>query len=240
MPADPWILALAFLIVIAGGLVQGTIGFGLSVVSVPVLSLLDRDLAPVPQLLIALPLAVAIAWREWRHVDLSGVGWVMAGRFPGAILGVILLKLVSESALDFLIGALVLTGVFIVGSGVTVPLTWFNKLVGGVLSGVMGLVASLGGPPLALLYREVEGGRLRSSLNAIFSIGIVFSIFVRAVSGEISVNDVKVAAFLMPAAFTGLWLSRFFTARAEGRALRAAVLVVSGAAAAGLLARAVL
>ena len=80
MPADAWILVLAFLITIAAGLVQGTIGFGLAVVSVPVLSLLDRDLAPVPQLLIALPLALAMVWREWRHLDLSGVGWVLAGR----------------------------------------------------------------------------------------------------------------------------------------------------------------
>lgn len=237
MPADTWILVLAFMIMFVGGLVQGTIGFGLSVVSVPVLSLLDRDLAPVPQLLIALPLAITIAWREWRHVDLGGVGWVLAGRFPGAIIGVILLKLFSDSALDFLIGALVLVGVVIVGGGFAVRLTPLNKLVGGVASGVMGLVASLGGPPLALLYRDVEGGRLRSSLNAIFSMGIVFSIVVRGVSGEITVNDLKVAAFLMPAAFIGLWVSRFFVARAEGRFLRTAVLVVSGAAAAGLLVR---
>ncbi len=240
MPADPWILALAFGITVAAGLVQGTIGFGLAVVSVPVLSLLDRDLAPVPQLLIALPLALAMVWREWRHLDLSGVGWVLAGRLPGAALGVVLLKLVSETALDVLIAVLVLTGVVIVASGVVIRLNPITKVTAGIASGTMGLVASVGGPPLALLYREVEGGRLRSSLNAIFAIGIVFSIGVRGTTGEISGNDLRVALFLIPAAFLGLWLSRFFTDRMEGPALRSAVLAISALAATGLLLRSVL
>jgi uncharacterized membrane protein YfcA len=240
MPADPWILVLAFAITIVAGLVQGTIGFGLAVVSVPVLSLLDRDLAPVPQLLIALPLALAMVWREWRHLDLSGVGWVLAGRFPGAALGVVLLKVFSDSALDVLIAVLVLAGVLIVGSGVVVALNPVTKLVAGLASGTMGLVASVGGPPLALLYRDVKGGTLRSSLNAIFAIGIVFTIGVRAVTREISLNDLRVAALLLPAAFLGLWLSRFFTDRFEGPALKNAVLVVSALAATGLLLRSLL
>ena len=157
MPADPWILALAFAITVGAGLVQGTIGFGLAVVSVPVLSLLDRDLAPVPQLLIALPLALAMVWREWRHLDLSGVGWVLAGRFPGAALGVVLLKLFSERALDVLIAGLVLAGVAIVASGVVIRLNPFTKLAAGIASGTMGLVATIGGPPLALLYQCSPG-----------------------------------------------------------------------------------
>lgn len=170
MPVDPPVLVLALAVTVAAGLVQGTIGFGLSVVSVPVLSLLDRDLAPVPQLLITLALALAIVWREWRHLDLSGVGWVLVGRLPGAALGVVLLKTFADTALDALVAALVLIGVAIVGSGVVIRLTPFTKITAGVASGTMGLVASIGGPPLALLYRDVKGGTMRSSLNAIFAI----------------------------------------------------------------------
>lgn len=237
MPAPVWILALAFAITVAAGLVQGTIGFGLAVVSVPVLSLLDRDLAPVPQLLIALPLALAMVWREWRHLDLSGVGWVLAGRFPGAALGVVLLKTFSETALDLLIAGLVLVGVAIVASGVVIRLNVFTKLSAGIASGTMGLVASIGGPPLALLYREVEGGTLRSSLNAIFAIGILVSIAVRGATGEISTTDIRVGVFLLPAAFAGLWLSRFFTDQIEGATLKNGVLAISALAAAGLILR---
>jgi uncharacterized membrane protein YfcA len=181
-----------------------------------------------------------MVWREWRHLDLSGVGWVLAGRVPGALIGVLLLKAFSEASLDFLIAFLVLAGVAIFGSGVVVRLSPVTKLAAGVASGVMGLVASVGGPPLALLYRDMPGGTLRSSLNAIFTIGIAFSIAVRATAGEIAGNDLKVAAFLLPAAFLGLWLSRFSTDRIEGPALKKAVLVVSALAATGLLLRSLL
>ena len=235
MPVDPPVLVLALAVTVAAGLVQGTIGFGLSVVSVPVLSLLDRDLAPVPQLLITLALALAIVWREWRHLDLSGVGWVLVGRLPGAALGVVLLKTFADTALEALVAALVLIGVAIVGSGVVIRLTPFTKITAGVASGTMGLVASIGGPPLALLYRDVKGGTMRSSLNAIFAIGIMFSIAVRGAIGEISNTDIKIALVLLPAALAGLWLSRFFTDRIEGAALKKAVLLVSALAAAGLL-----
>ncbi len=124
--------------------------------------------------------------------------------------------------------------------GVIIRLSPTTKVAAGVASGTMGLVASVGGPPLALLYRDVQGGTLRSSLNAIFAIGIVFSISVRGAAGEISGNDLKVALFLLPAVFIGLWLSWFFTARAEGPALKNAVLAVSALAATGLLLRSIL
>ena len=123
-------------------------------------------------------------------------------------------------------------------SGLTVPVTRTTQALAGAASGVTSLVASIGGPPIALLYRNFSGGRLRSSLNAIFAIGIVLSILLRALAGEISGDDVQLAAFLLPAALLGLWLSRFLTGRAEGRRLRTAVLVVSGFSALALLARA--
>ena len=63
----------------------------------------------------------------------------------------------------------------------------------------------------------------------------MFSIAVRGATGEISNTDIKIALVLLPAALAGLWLSRFFTDRIEGAALKKAVLLVSALAAAGLL-----
>lgn len=52
------VLAVAFVVTALSSTVQGTIGFGFAVLSVPVLSLLDTRLAPVPQLLLALPISL--------------------------------------------------------------------------------------------------------------------------------------------------------------------------------------
>ena len=84
MPVDTNVLILAFGVTIIAATLQGTVGFGLSVISVPVLSLFDGDLAPVPQLLMSLPLAIAMVSRDWRHVDLHGVGQQLGdGLFVG-------------------------------------------------------------------------------------------------------------------------------------------------------------
>lgn len=62
-------LTLALLITAIAASFQGTVGLGFAMISVPLLSLIHPSLASVPQLLIALPLTVALLWRERRAVD---------------------------------------------------------------------------------------------------------------------------------------------------------------------------
>ncbi len=238
MPVDTNVLVLAFAVTAVAAALQGTLGFGLAVVSVPVLSLLDGDLAPVPQLLISLPLAIAMVSREWHHVDLHGVSWILAGRIPGAVIGIVLLKTLSDSAVELLIGGIVLSAVVVIGSGVTVPHTRATRFAAGTVSGATGLVASIGGPPLALLYRDAAGGTLRSSLNAVFVIGILVTVGVRTAADEISSNDVKIALVLLPAVFIGFFLSHNLKERVEGALLRKLILAVSAFAAVGVVVKA--
>ena len=238
MPVDTNVLVLAFAITIIAATLQGTVGFGLSVISVPSLSLLDGDLAPVPQLLISLPVAIAMVSREWRHVDFHGVGWILAGRIPGAIIGIVLLKALSDTAVELLIGGIVLATVLVLSSGVAIRRTRVAKFVGGTVSGATGLVASIGGPPLALLYRDAAGGTLRASLNAVFSIGILITIAVRAATDEISSSDVEIALVLLPAAFVGFFLSRNLAGRVEGPLLRQLIVGMSTLAGVGVVVKA--
>ncbi|MFQ5948562.1 MAG: TSUP family transporter [Acidimicrobiia bacterium] len=237
LPVDFEVLAVAWAVTAVAAAVHGTIGFGVGVLSVPVLSLVDSALAPVPQLLISLPMAALIVLRERRALDFAGVSWVLAGRLPGALLGLLLLKLASDRALDGAIAIMVLVAVVIVATGVTLRRTPAAALTAGVISGTTGLVASIGGPPLALIYRQAAGATIRSSLNTIFSIGIVINITARTLGGEISGDDITIGALLLPALFLGLLVGDRLRGRVEGAPLRAGILVVSALAALGLLVR---
>ena len=77
------------LVVAAGGLLQGLIGFGLALVAVPLLALLDPTLLPVPVLMVATAHASMSLAREFSHVDWRGVGWAMLGRLPGTVVGML-------------------------------------------------------------------------------------------------------------------------------------------------------
>ena len=48
---------------------------------------IDPQLAPVPQLLMIVPLAVSMAIRERASMDIQGIRWVLLGRVIGALAG---------------------------------------------------------------------------------------------------------------------------------------------------------
>jgi uncharacterized membrane protein YfcA len=230
-------LLVAAAVTLVGSALQGTIGFGFGVLAVPVFTLIDPLLAPVPVLLLAFPMTAAIAWRDRHGLETATVGWALLGRLPGAALGTWLLLVADETALTVVVAGFVLGAVAIIASGLHIRRTPVTSVIAGAASATAGLVASIGGPPLALVYRSSEGPTIRASLSFVFVFGIMLSVTIRIVIGEIAETDWQVAAWLVPAMGVGLWSSRFLTGRVEGVALRAAILVVSAAAAVGVLIR---
>jgi len=237
MPVAAWELALALIVTAAAAGMQGTIGFGFALVCVPLLSLIDPVLAPVPQLLLVLPLSLSVAWRDRHHADLRAVPWITAGRIPGAVFGIMLLAAFDVETLGVAIALMVLGSVAIVATGVTIPRNPITSFTAGVVSGITGLVASIGGPPLALMYRSARGATVRASLGVVFAIGVTVSITARAIAGEITADDLLVAALLLPALVVGLRVGRVLAPNVDGPPLRRAILVISAASAAALLAQ---
>jgi uncharacterized membrane protein YfcA len=232
--------AIAFVITFIAATLQSTVGFGFALLSVPLLSLLDPIFAPVPQLIVVLPLTIAIVVREWRAVEPRSTVWIFAGRIPGAFVGVALLKLLSMAALDVLMSLMVLIGVALVVSRATFRRTRWSEFVAGGASGVMGMVSAIGGPPIALLYRNDTGPTVRANLGLVFAIGVCITLTVRAGAGEVSLDEVMVGIAFIPAVLLGLRASRGLLPRVEGRGLRNAIVIVAGAAALMLLVRGVL
>ncbi len=232
------VLVLAFVITAMAAAVQGTVGVGFAMITVPILSLLDPRLSPVPQILIVLPLTVAMAWKERTSMDLSGVGWILAGRLPGAAIGVALLAVATRRTLDVFIGVVVLAAVAIIGSGFHVRRNRTTEFTAGVAAGTTGLVASIGGPPVALIYSSEEAAVIRPTLAAIFTFGVAITVSVRFATGNVSSSDLRIALVLLPAMAIGWFASLALKDRVPTRVVRASILTISALAAAALLGRA--
>lgn len=232
--------AVAFAISFLAAAVHSTVGFGFSLLTVPLLSLLNPVFAPVPQLLVVLPLTLAIVLRELHAVEVRSTLWIFAGRVPGAIIGVALLKVLSTAALDVLMALMVITGVYLVVSRGSFRRTPPREVVAGVASGTMAMVSAIGGPPIALLYRNDSGPTVRANLGLVFAVGLTITISVRAAAGEVSWAEVVVGAGLLPAVLLGLLASRGLIPRVEGRRLRNAIVIIAGGAAVLLLVRGLL
>ena len=223
---------LAFGISFIAAALHSTVGFGFA--------LLNPLFAPVPQLLGVWPLTIAIVWRERHAVEARSTLWIFAGRIPGALIGVALLKLLATAALDVLMSLMVMTGVLLVVSRGSFRRTPAREFGAGVASGTMAMVSAIGGPPIALLYRNDEGPTVRANLGLVFAIGLSITISVRAAAGEVSWDEVLIGVALLPAVWFGLRASRSLIPRVDGPRLRNAIVVVAGSAAVLLLARGVL
>ena len=149
----------AGLVVALSALVQGAVGYGMALVAAPLLALVDPTLVPVPLILLTSGHAVLAVVRDGRHADWPGIGWAMLGRLPGTGLGVLAVVALSQRVFSLLVGLSVLACV------VLSLLTWRPRprpgslLVAGLVSGAGGTAASIGGPPIALLYQDAAGPR---------------------------------------------------------------------------------
>ena len=70
--AGGWELAGAMAIVLLGGMVQGSIGFGLNLMVVPVLALLIPGSVPGSMILLSMPMTLTMLLREHHAIDWLG------------------------------------------------------------------------------------------------------------------------------------------------------------------------
>ncbi|MCZ7536645.1 MAG: sulfite exporter TauE/SafE family protein [Acidimicrobiia bacterium] len=221
-------LAIAVVAVFAGATVQGSIGFGMNLVAVPVVALIDPTALPATLVLAGLPVSTLMVRREHHAIDRPGVGWILVGRLPGTVLGAWAVTVASRGALSVLLGASVLVAVAMTSLGRPVPITATTSTAAGFASGTMGTAAAIGGPPLALLYQHRDGETMRSTLAASFLLGTALSITMLAITGALTWRHVRLALALTPGIAAGVALSTRLAATIDATWLRPAVLAFAG------------
>lgn len=230
-------LALGGLVLLVGALVQGTVGYGMNLVAAPVLALIDPALVPVPLLLVSSVHALLAAAREYRHTDWSGVGWAMVGRMPGTALGVLAVALLPARPFSVVVGASVLVCVALS------LISWHPQptpralVIGGIAGGTFGTAATIGGPPIALVYQHAKGPTIRATMAVYFAVGSLFSVAALAVGGQVHADPLAKAALLMPFLVAGFALSGPLRRVLDAGWTRSAVLAVASGSAVLLVAR---
>lgn len=231
------VVVLAGLVVLAGAVVQGSVGFGMNLVAAPLLALLHPELVPVPILIAGTVHAALSLLREHAHADWTGVGWAMLGRLPGTALGVLAVAVLPLRGLTIVVAASVLVCV------VLSVISWNPRpeprslAVAGVASGAFGTAAAIGGPPIALLYQHSKGPTVRATMAAYFVLGSVLSAAALAAAGEVAANHLVSAALLVPFLLAGFAVSGPARRWLDQRWLRPAVLAISAGGALLLILR---
>jgi len=224
-----------FVIVTVGSVLQGCLGFGLGPIAVPLLVMIDPVFIPGPLLLVAIFLVSLIYMRERHAADTRDILWAVIGRTTGTILGAILLLAVPKDRLSLLFGIMVLVALIFFSSGFKLPVNRTNLISAGILSGFMGIASSIGGAPMALLYKDKEGPKLRGTLSGIFIIGTLIALITLIIINRFGMPELKASVLLIPGIILGFFLSKYATKYLDRGFIRPAILIVSAGCAALLI-----
>lgn len=233
------VLLIAGLVVLVGSIIQGMAGFGLNLIAGPILALLDPSLVPVPVLVVASVTASMAMFRERHGTDWRGVGWAMVGRLPGNLLGMVALVALPAAGFSVAIAVSVLVCVALS------LVTWQPRVnrsslvVAGVASGTFGTAASIGGPPIALLYQNSPGPTVRATLGAYFLFSSVSSLLTLGIAGQVQRSHWASALVLLPFMGLGFLVSSPMRRFLDAGRLRYAVLAIAGVSAVILLGSAI-
>ncbi len=239
-PLIPIKLLAACAVLTIGAAVQGSVGIGLGLIAAPILALIDPSLVPGPILCCGLALTGLMSYRERQAMDVSGLKWGVVGRLIGTLVAAVVLSNVPKKEMTLVLGALVVFAVALSASGLHVRPTMWTLISAGALSGFMGTTSNTGGPPIALLYQNAPGARLRSTLSGFFVFGTIMSLFALVAVGHFGRDEFWSALALLPGVLIGFALSTRTRQLFDQGYTRAAVLTVSAVSGATVILRALL
>lgn len=218
-------------VVVFAGAAYGVAGFGFVMVSVPPLLLLYPAQAAVTAgILLSMLTGWMILPGAWRETQIGTVLALLPGALLGVGLGVALLGVLDAEAVKLL------TSVVVTGFAAAMIRGWtprgmssrFAPGVAGVLSGGLGAMTGMNGPPVVLLFiaRGYEVHAFRASLVSYFLLVNVVAVAARVWAGETGRADVETALLLLPAAVVGTTIGRRLVHHVPLAAFRRFVLVM--------------
>lgn len=191
------------LAVFIGGFVQGCIGFGFGMISLPILLFFFAASTIVP--LIAM-LGIVNNLYVLYHCRHDVRPWLVLGLWAGAALGmplgVLFLKTLDGPAIKVFVGALMVVLAAIMISGWQRPVKRLGPAAPpvGMLSGFFGGSTSLAGPPVILFLanQSVPKNQFRATLVAYFAGLAVYALIVFRLNGMLSIDLVKIWLGYLP------------------------------------------
>ena len=150
-----------------------------------------------------------------KDLNIQHCVYATLGRLFGVIVGtIILVKVITDTSSD--IFAIIFALTLIVAVLLSTFARWASffspsvtKLTtASIVSGLMGTITSIGGPPIAIIYRLEPPVTARSHLNFLISTGALMSLIALGVSGFIGRLHIEAIILFMLPVVAGVYFSR--------------------------------
>lgn len=218
-------LIVALFAAFLAGTVSGLTGFGLALISVPLLLFIYEP--PTVILLtsvFSLVVNVAVVRDSWREVDRRMVAALLFPSLAGVVIGVEILRAVDPLYIRVGVGVVVVVSAALLLREVRLPgaQTRWGPLVSGFSSGVLSTSTGLAGPPIVLLLASRKYAKLafRSSSALYFLLISPFGLVILFLRDVLPISNLPLALILVPAAIAGKALGTAILRRTSESAFR--------------------
>ena len=191
---EPYIFVLSALVVLGASFIQSVTGFGFGIFAMIFLpSLMQYTEANVLSSMLSLFTSLAVVIVMWKKINFKNLIFPLIGCLVTTYLAVKFIGSQDNKTLILLLGIVlfVLSIYFFFFSGkIRIRPTWYAGLIAGVISGVMGGMFSIGGPPVVIYFMQSEDSTdsYLATISAYFVLSGVINVVTKAAEGFITQN----------------------------------------------------
>jgi len=202
---------------IAAYFIKGLVGFGPSLIIVPVLSIFfDFRFAVIIATLADITSSTFIFYKERKKIQLKRILSIIIGLAIGTFIGTSLFQFVPITILQKLFGSMIIIIVLKSFFEKRKKQESFNKIkafFSGLVGGIFGGLLNTNGPPIVVYLNKVmqDKTQLRATLSAVFAADALWRGMLFWRQGLLTIYNVQIFSyFVLPGLIIGLFLGNIF------------------------------
>ena len=190
------------------GIVTGLTGFGLALISTPILLFVyEPKTVVVLTAIFSIFINAAVVWDSWREARRRLALALFVPALVGIVVGAVILSVINPVYIRLGVGAIVVFSALLLVRDVMLPgaNTRWGTLVAGSTSGALSTSTGLAGPPIVLLLasRGLPKHEFRGTTALYFLPMSIAGLLVLSVRGLVDAPEVPLGLLLVPPAIAG-------------------------------------
>jgi len=205
---------------LVASLIRSTLGFGESLIAVPLfLFFLPAQVAVPLSVMLSVAIALVIVIQDHSQIHLESAKWLILYAAPGIPLGLLLLIYGNEEVIKISLGVLIiLYSIYSLGDRISLENLAGKKgwiFICGFFSGILGGAYGLNGPPLVVYGHSMKWSpkRFRATLQAYFLLASAMGLAGYALKGLVTKEVGHYFLLSLIASLPAIFLGRYFNSK---------------------------